>query len=137
MTLNALSESRLEGVNDALVNVVRCAIKRLPFSVMVVEGLRSKQRQADLYAQGRTKPGKVVTWTLRSKHLEGRAVDLAPFIDGAIDWSDGTKFDKINMAMMTSAAELGIEIRWGADWDGDGRPREKGETDSPHWELVP
>ena len=131
------SEQRLEGVNAALVNVVRRAIKRLPFDVLVVEGLRSKQRQAELYAQGRTKPGKIVTWTMQSKHLEGRAVDLAPFIDGKIDWSDPKKFDAINLAMTTSAAELGVSIRWGADWDRDGKPRERREDDSPHFELVP
>ncbi len=24
---------------------------------------------------------------------------------------------------------------WGADWNSNGRPREKGETDSPHFEI--
>jgi peptidoglycan L-alanyl-D-glutamate endopeptidase CwlK len=38
-------------------------------------------------------------------------------------------------AMLAAAKELGIGIRWGADWDSDGKPREKGETDSPHFEL--
>ena len=130
------SEQRLEGVNAALVNVVHRAIKRLPFDVLVVEGLRSKQRQAELYAQGRTKPGKIVTWTMQSKHIDGRAVDLAPLVDGQIDWNDSKKFDAINLAMTTSAAELGVSIRWGADWDGDGKPRERGEADSPHFELA-
>ena len=35
-----------------------------------------------------------------------------------------------------ASRELGVPIRWGADWDMDGLPREKGETDSPHFELA-
>lgn len=136
MTLDDRSEQRLKGVNVALVSVVRRAAKALPFPLFVVEGLRSKERQAELYAQGRTKPGKVVTWTLQSKHIDGRAVDLAPMINGAIDWSDTKKFDAIAKAMQDAGKELGVAVRWGADWDGDGKPREKGETDSPHFEIT-
>ncbi len=135
MTLDERSEKRLEGVNPTLVSIVRRAAKRLPFSLFVVEGLRTRERQAELYAQGRTKPGKKVTWTLHSKHLEGKAVDLAPIIDGVIDWNDLKKFDQIARAMIEAAKEVGVPIRWGGDWDMDGLPRERGESDSPHFEL--
>lgn len=135
MQLDERSEKRLEGVNDALVNVVRRAAKRLPFTLFVVEGLRTRERQAELYAQGRTKPGRKVTWTLHSKHLEGKAVDLAPLINGAIDWADLSKFDAVAKAMQDAAKEVGVTVRWGGDWDMDGQPRERGESDSPHFEL--
>lgn len=135
MVLDERSEKRLEGVNPTLVSIVRRAAKRLPFSLFVVEGLRTRERQAELYAQGRTKPGKKVTWTLHSKHLEGKAVDLAPLINGAIDWADLSKFDTIAKAMQDAAKEVGVTVRWGGDWDMDGQPRERGESDSPHFEL--
>lgn len=135
MVLDERSEKRLEGVNPTLVSIVRRAAKRLPFSLFVVEGLRTRERQAELYAQGRTKPGKKVTWTLHSKHLEGKAVDLAPLIDGAIDWADLSKFDAIAKAMQDAAKEVGVAVRWGGNWDMDGQPRERGESDSPHFEL--
>jgi peptidoglycan L-alanyl-D-glutamate endopeptidase CwlK len=38
--------------------------------------------------------------------------------------------------MFAAAKELGVPIRWGADWERDGKPRERGVTDSPHFELV-
>lgn len=135
MQLDERSEKRLEGVNPTLVSIIRRAAKRLPFALFVVEGLRSRERQAELYAQGRTKPGKKVTWTLHSKHLEGKAVDLAPLINGAIDWADLSKFDAIAKAMQDAAKEVGVTVRWGGDWDMDGQPRERGESDSPHFEL--
>ena len=135
MVLDERSEKRLEGVNPTLVSVVRRAAKRLPFSLFVVEGLRTRERQAELYAQGRTKPGKKVTWTLHSRHIEGKAVDLAPIIDGVIDWNDLKKFDQIGKAMIEAGKEVGVLVRWGADWDMDGLPRERGESDSPHFEI--
>lgn len=44
--------------------------------VRVWETYRTYNRQMDLYAQGRTQPGNIVTWTMRSRHLTGRALDL-------------------------------------------------------------
>ncbi len=41
-----------------------------------LEGFRPQLRQEHLYAQGRTAPGPVVTWTLNSMHTQGRAADL-------------------------------------------------------------
>lgn len=128
---------RLLGVNKNLTAAVDFAAAELPFDVLVVEGVRTVARQRELYAQGRTAPGKVVTWTMMSQHIGGRAVDLAPLLtDGSVDWSDPTKFDAINTAMQDAAKVVGVRIRWGADWDSDGKPRERGETDSPHFELA-
>jgi hypothetical protein len=44
--------------------------------VRVVEGRRSQARQDALFAQGRTAPGPVVTWTRDSAHRDGAAVDV-------------------------------------------------------------
>lgn len=135
--LTARCEERLRGVDSRLVDVVHDAALRCPRKFIVVEGLRTVQRQQELYAQGRTKPGKIVTWTLNSKHIDGKAVDLAPAKqDGSIDWNDISAFDAIAKAMFAAASFLEYRIRWGADWDSDGNPRERGETDSPHFELA-
>ena len=137
--LSARSRSRLDGVHPDLIRVVERAILKSDQDFTVLEGVRTPERQQQLYAQGRTKPGPKVTWTLNSRHFVnprtgyGHAVDLAPF---PIDWNDLNKFDAISRAMFAAAKDLGIAIRWGADWDGDGKPRERGESDSPHFELV-
>lgn len=134
---------RLEGVDARMVSVVKCAFSLWDdefggaYQLMVLEGLRSKERQAELYAQGRTKPGKIVTWTLNSKHISGKAVDIAPLKGAEIMWNDGRLFDKMIDCMLKAAAELKVGIRSGADWDGDGIRREKGEGDLVHFELVP
>lgn len=136
--LSKRSRDRLSGVHPNLVAVVTRAIQLTTQDFSVTCGVRTLAEQKELYAQGRTKPGNIVTWTLNSRHLPaadglGRAVDLAPY---PIDWNDLSKFDAIAKSMFAASKELGIPIRWGADWDQDGKPRERGETDSPHFELA-
>lgn len=55
--------------------------------VRLVEGFRDAARQEYLYAQGRTRPGPIVTWTLDSAHQHGRAADL--LVDGRYDNPEG------------------------------------------------
>lgn len=140
--LSVRSRDRLKGLHPKLIAVVERAIKLSSIDFTVLEGVRTPARQRELYAQGRTKPGAIVTWTLKSNHFVGadgfgHAVDVAPIVNGVIPWSDERAFDAISVAMFRAAAEVGVALRWGADWDRDGIPRERGETDSPHFELVP
>ena len=133
------SKNNLVGVHPALIQVVIRALELSPVDFTVIEGVRTPERQADLFAQGRTKPGQIVTWTLRSNHFVnrktgfGHAVDIVPL---PVDWKNFAAFDAVAKAMFQAADELGVKIRWGADWDQDGKPRERGETDSPHFEIV-
>ena len=130
--LGKTSLARLKGVDEQLVNIVKRAIEISEVDFTVLEGVRTLERQRELYAQGRTAPGKIVTWTMKSRHIEGKAVDLVPY---PLDWNDLEKFNKIKDAMFQAAKEQDVNLRWGADWDGDGKYREKGEYDSPHFEL--
>ena len=55
---------------------------------------------------------------------------------GVYNVTAGKNFDEIAKAMHDAAEELGVQITWGADWDRDGNPRERGESDSPHFQLF-
>jgi len=136
MKLSSASEAKMRGVKQPLIEVVRKAAQICTVPFIVIEGLRSRERQAELYAQGRTKPGRIVTHTMQSKHLTGDAVDLAPILNGAVNWDDIDGFEQIGRAMKEASIGLHIPVRWGYDWDGDGKLREKGEYDGPHFELV-
>jgi len=141
VSLTTRDRTRLANVHPDLVRVVEKAAELSPVAFMVVEGVRTPERQRELYAQGRTKPGKIVTWTLNSNHFVdldtgyGHAVDLLP---APYDWANKAgEFDRLAEAMFAAAKLLGVTIRWGADWNRNGKPRERGETDSPHFELDP
>lgn len=53
----------------------------------VFESYRTQERQDELYAQGRTEPGNIVTWTLDSRHKQREAVDMAFGGDGKWHWN--------------------------------------------------
>lgn len=135
------SEANLLGMHHELVNVVRLALIISNVDFAVIEGLRTKDRQRELYAKGRTTTGPIVTWTMNSKHIDGMAVDLLPVnpatgnVDGS-SWNYKEGFQEISEAMFAAADRLDVKIRWGADWNMNGKPGEKGETDSPHFELI-
>ena len=137
-TFSKRSLDNLKGVHPDLVKVVQRALELSKVDFTVIEGVRSQARQDELWAQGRTKPGPVVTWVKTSGthgiHADGygHAVDMVPY---PVDWDDLKRFDQMAEAMFQASKELGIKIRWGANWDQDGNPREAGESDSPHFEL--
>lgn len=140
-SFGARSIARLEGVHPRLVAVAQRAIEISGQDFFISEGVRTPERQKQLYAQGRTKPGPKVTWTLSSNHFvnprtgHGHAIDIYPFPYDP-DHKDIAKQQRaVAAAMFKAADELDTPIRWGADWDMDGNYGERGEGDSPHFEL--
>lgn len=131
----------LVGVHPNLVKVFLRACELFKGRARVIEGVRSAQRQAQLYAQGRTVPGKIVTWVKVSNHQAkadglGHAIDAVVMkADGSIEWNDSHQYDALDDAMQAASKELGIPIRYGGNWDMDEHRHEHGETDLDHWEL--
>jgi len=117
------SKERLKGVNAKLVNVLNQLIKIM--DVTIIEGLRTESRQNELVAQGKSK-------TKYSKHLEGRAVDLAPY---PIDWEDRERFHYMGGMIRGIGQQMGVDIRWGGDWDSDGEIKDNGFDDLVHVEI--
>lgn len=58
------------------------------YTVGVHETLRTPERQAWLFEQGRSRPGNIVTWTLNSNHLHGIALDWHFAKEGRAIWND-------------------------------------------------
>ena len=67
--LSNRSLGKLEGVDNKLVEVVKEAITLTTVDFGVTYGLRTVEEQKKLVAAGRSQ-------TMKSKHLEGKAVDL-------------------------------------------------------------
>jgi len=106
--LSQRSLDRMKGVDERLVNVVKRAIEISEIDFVVTEGLRTKERQAALFKAGATR-------TMNSKHLVGKAVDLAALVDGTVRW-DWPLYAKLAEAMKRAAEILNVEIEWGGDW---------------------
>ncbi len=117
MILNAISETKLKGVKPDLVKVVRRAAEITTHPFAIVQGVRTAAQQQALYDRGRKPghPGPIVTWTLKSKHIGGNAIDFAALVNGTINWQE-KYYPPIALAFKTAALELGIGIEWGGDW---------------------
>lgn len=131
------SLAQLATVEIPLRTVAKRALELSPVDFSVHEGVRTLARQRQLYAQGRTAPGPIVTWTMNSNHFAGpdglgRAIDV---VGWPVLYPPNSYFMAIAHAFMAASKELNIPIRWGGDWDMDNIPMEKGETDIGHFEL--
>mgnify|MGYP003147078171 CR=1 FL=1 len=117
------SKERLKGVKPELINILNELIKIM--DVTIIEGLRTEARQDELVAQGASK-------TKFSKHIQGRAVDLAPY---PIDWEDRERFHYMGGMIRGIAKQMKVDVRWGGDWDSDGEIADNSFDDLVHVEL--
>lgn len=81
--------------------------------IFITETYRSQERQDELWAQGRTKPGSIVTWTRNSRHTSRRAWDIA--------CGGGDLYD-INVLNRAGAIGKSLGIIWGGGWESPDRP---------------
>lgn len=97
---------------------------------IILEGHRSKELQEIYYHSKRSK----LMWP-ESKHNKtpSLAVDVAPY---PINWEDKERFYFFGGLVKGIATQLGIDIRWGGDWDRDNNFSDQSFMDLPHFELV-
>jgi peptidoglycan L-alanyl-D-glutamate endopeptidase CwlK len=131
-----------------MVRVVNTAITFSTVDFGVIQGLRTIEEQRELVAKGASQ-------TMKSKHLDGLAVDLMAYIGSRGSW-ELSLYDNIADAMKLAAIEEDVAIRWGAawqipdirEWDGTMQDamdnyidlrRSQGRRpfiDGPHFELA-
>lgn len=110
---------------------IMCALKGIA-KCRITQTLRTTKEQDDLYAQGRTKPGKIVTNVKggRSYHNYGLAVDFALIINGkTISWDIGKDFDEDKIADWMEVVRIFKAAGWA--WGGDWK-----KPDYPHFEKT-
>ena len=109
--LSQRSIDRLEPVKPELFDVVLEAISLTKVDFGVICGLRTEEEQRALVEKGASQ-------TMKSKHLEGKAVDLMAYINGRASW-ELHLYDDLADAMKEGANMVGCKIRWGAAWHID------------------
>ena len=146
--LSKRSPARLEGVDERMIRVVKTAITFSTVDFGVIQGLRTIEEQRELVAKGASQ-------TMKSKHLDGLAVDLMAYVGSRGSW-ELSLYDNLADAMKLAAIEEDVAIRWGAawqipdirEWDGTMQDamdnyidlrRSQGRRpfiDGPHFELM-
>ena len=146
--LSQRSLDKMGGVDERLVAVVKHAITASKTDFGVIQGLRTLEMQKALVAKGASQ-------TMKSKHLDGNAVDLMAYVGGRGSW-ELNLYDDLADAMKEGANAVGCKIRWGAAWHIDSIGQHEGTMeeamngyidlrrsqgrrpfiDGPHFELM-
>lgn len=128
----------LNGVDDRLLIYFKQAKEiyekdNPEYTVIISEGIRSNQRQKNLYKKGRklingkwviVDKKNVVTYTLKSKHIVGKAIDIAFIKNKKCDWS--IELFKA-FAEIIDKIDVTCIITWGGSW--------KRFKDYPHFQV--
>ncbi|MEG1087583.1 MAG: M15 family metallopeptidase [Cetobacterium sp.] len=114
------SLSNIEGIDYRLIILLGLMLDHSPYDFTVTEGLRTKERQAQLVKEGKSK-------TINSKHIIGSAFDIA-IIDekGNITW-DLKYYKEFAEVFLKLAERLGFYCTWGGSW--------KSFVDGPHFQI--
>lgn len=104
-----------------LVRIVKdCAANfAAPFTFGVSEGLRTAAKQKLEVAAGNSQ-------TMRSRHLDGHAVDLVVLVTGKVVWA-WPNYYVLADQMKAAAVRCAVPIEWGGDWTT--------LKDGPHFQL--
>lgn len=136
--LSKRSWNRLKGVHPKLLCLVEQSIVDSPYDFGIPQygGLRTVEDQQELYAKGRTKEGKIVTYTdgvrRKSNHQAkdngyGYAFDIYVLIDGKATW-EHKYYKEVADHILGIAETLGYDVEWGGNWTKF--------KDYPHFQLV-
>ena len=121
------SKERLNTCDSNLQKVFNEVIKHVDCSVL--EGHREKDRQNKLYEEGKTK---VKYPNGRHNRQPSSAVDVTPY---PVDWKDRERQTLFAGFVIGVASQMGINLRWGGDWDQDFQVVDNRCDDFPHFEL--
>ena len=121
------SKERLATCEEDLQVLFKEVIKYVDCSIL--EGHRGEDRQNALYKEGKTK---VLYPRGRHNADPSRAVDVVPY---PVDWEDRERMTLFAGFVLGIASQMGINIRWGGDWDKDFEVKDNMFDDFPHFEL--
>lgn len=130
------SRQLLEGLCPELRRVVDRALGFRVLDLTIVETVRSRERQEQLFADGKSR----VQWpyskhNVTTQHPLARAVDVAPCVGGRLSWDSRHCLVMAGIVLAAAKAE-GVHVRWGGNWDEDDEPiTDQDFQDLVHFEL--
>lgn len=129
------SKGNLAKVHPLLIKVATIALEKGEQDFTVICGYRDKAGQDEAI---RNKTTTVSFPNSAHNQLPSCAIDVIPY--PFTSWDDPAMlrgWKKISDAMFAAAKEVGIELRWGGDFNRDGNKTTSDAWDKPHFELHP
>lgn len=123
--MNADSKLKQLGASGVVViETIRQLVTQMAYYArgrMDTDDVRSMFHAAKLWELSDMEAKQKVTWTLKSKHIDGQAIDIAPICNGRVWWGAPD-------AVWQRMGEIGKlnGLAWGGDWKN---------KDTPHFEV--
>ena len=139
--------------SKSILNTCHDDIQRVCYEVIEffdckpIYGYRSPEAQAWLFHKGRVwrngvwvidDPLEVVTYKdgveKLSRHnvFPSEGIDLIPY---PVDWKDTIRISYFAGRVMQKAADMGVPLVWGGDWDDDTEVKDQSLMDLVHFQL--
>ena len=121
------SKMQLHTCDDRLKELFNKVVK--DFDCTVIEGYRGKTKQNSAYKRGNSK---LKFPRGRHNRMPSVAVDVIPY---PIDWKDRDRMHYFAGYVLGIARTMGLNIRWGGDWDQDTKTKDNKFDDLVHFEI--
>ena len=124
--LSERSKMNMTGVDPRLIKIAEMAIEitRIDFGIPSDGGLRTPERQNELFKAGKSK---LDGTRQKSEHQKGLALDFYAYVDGKASW-EKEHLAQVAAAFLQSASILGYKLNWGGLWESF--------LDMPHVQLM-
>ena len=100
------------------------------FDCTIIEGHRNEERQNRMVDEGKSQ----VRWPDGKHNTEpSLAVDVCPY---PVVWDDRERQTLFAGYVLATAKCMGIDLRWGGDWNRDTEVRDNSFDDLVHFEIV-
>ena len=121
------SQERLNTCDPRLVELFEEVVEH--FDCSVIQGYRDEAEQNKAFEDGFSK----LKYPKGSHNkYPSLAVDIAPY---PIDWKDRDRFHLFAGFVKGIASQMGLNIRWGGDWNSDTHTKDNNFDDLPHFEI--
>ena len=114
-------------------------IKNTPVDICITEGYRTKERQYELYKEGKSQIDGINKKGMHN-YKPARAFDFCAFVNGKATW-DTKYLDFLAGIILGTSIRLAREgkiekpVVWGLDWNSDGNFDDTKFKDRPHIQL--
>jgi len=127
------SKAKLETLHPDLQTVLGAAIEGFDFKIIC--GFRGQAEQDAAFLNGKS----TKRWPDSNHNIRpSLGVDVAPWYSGEphIRWNRTGRFIYLAGWIVKTGDELGIEVRWGGDWDMDTELADQQFNDLGHFEVI-
>jgi peptidoglycan L-alanyl-D-glutamate endopeptidase CwlK len=137
------SKAKLLTCHPVLAMIADDVLELTPYDITIIHGLRGEDVQNALFDSNvshkrypHSRHNKTNDNRVADPYSMSDALDFAPYVDGKIYWNDTHIFALIAGLFIAAAHKRGYTLRYGGDWDSDGKTTDQTLMDWGHIEII-